>query len=103
MVNLNAVVYAVCFVLFLVGIAFIYYLSKITQYNEASENRTRRRIEDVAYYLSKLEEHIEDVEAQIHKKIDSSELETRIKLTTYDQIITRVSKHTKKSRKAVAQ
>lgn len=81
----DSVVSAVCFVLFMSGLAFIYYLSKMAQYNEASELRAKRRIEDAAYYLSKMEEHIDDSEAQLNKKIDATELETRISLTNYER------------------
>lgn len=99
MVDSNSVIYMVCFVLFFSGLAFIYYMARVSQYNGTTENRTRRRIEDVAYYLSKLEEQLEDVEAQIHNKIDAHELDTRIKLTTYDHVATRISKNVEVKKK----
>ena len=68
---------------------FVYYLSKMSQFNEASEIRAKRRMEDVAFYLSKMEEHIEDSEALLHKKIDAQELEARINLSIYDSVVTR--------------
>ena len=86
----ESLVPVVCFVLFFAGLTFIYYLSKTTQYNQASELRARRRIEDVAYFLSKLEEQLEDAEAQIDKKIDKEELETRVRLAKYDKMFTRL-------------
>ena len=49
MTGFDSITTAVCFVLFLAGVAFIYYLSKMSQYNEASELRAHRRVEDVAY------------------------------------------------------
>jgi hypothetical protein len=87
MADANSITSVVCFVLFMSGLVFIYYLSKMSQYNEASELRAKRRIEDSAYYLSKMEEHIDDAEAQINKKIDGTELETRISLTNYERKI----------------
>ena len=93
MLEIDAFVSALGFVLLLAGIVFIYYLSKMSQYNEASELRAKRRIEDVAYYLSKMEEQIEDCEAQLNKKIDANEVDTRINLTAYEKKIERVLPH----------
>ncbi len=80
---------ASCIILMLVGLVFVYYLITLSQRNDATEVRTKRRMEDVAYYLSKLEEHIGDAEAQLNKKIDSQELEARINLSIYDNIMTK--------------
>ncbi len=87
---MDALATAAAFVLILAGGAFIYYMSKLASYREASELRATRRIEDVAFYLSKMEEQIDDAESQLHKKIDASEVETRIRLTVYDQTIGKV-------------
>ena len=84
-VDINTLSTVACFILFIMGLGFLYYLFRILSYNEASELRAKRRIEDVAYYMSKLEEQIEDAEGQLHKKIDASEMETRISLTLYDK------------------
>ncbi|MFH1470552.1 MAG: hypothetical protein ABIF01_02285 [Candidatus Micrarchaeota archaeon] len=89
MLDINALVSVSCFILFMTGVLFIYYLSKTSQYNEASELRAKRRIEDVAYYLSKMEEQIEDSESQLQKKIDVQELDTRINLSIYENLVTR--------------
>ncbi len=87
MFELDSVASMASFILILAGVAFLYYMSKLSQYNGASELRATRRIEDVAFYLSKMEEQIDDSEAQLHQKIDSSELDTRIRLTAYETTI----------------
>lgn len=102
MTELDAYSSVSSFVLILAGVAFIYYLSKLSQYNEASELRATRRIEDVAFYLSKIEEHVEDSEMQLHKKIDASEVETRIRLTTYDKLIGKAVEAKKSKRRIKA-
>jgi hypothetical protein len=100
---IDSLISAACFVLFMAGVVFIYYLSKTAQYNEASETRAKRRMEDVAYYLSKLEEHIDDSESQLHKKIDSSELETRINLSIYENAVTKtLQKPTRRRERVLA-
>ncbi len=86
----DTLVFALCSVLFIAGLVFVYYLTKVSQYNDASELRAKRRIEDVAYYLSKLEEQVEDSESQLHNKIDVGELETRINLSIYENVVTKV-------------
>lgn len=89
MPGFDLLVVASCIALVAVGVIFIYYLTTLSQRNDATETRTKRRMEDVAYYLSKLEEHIDDAEGQLHKKIDSQELEARINLSIYDNLMTK--------------
>ncbi len=99
MSEINTLIDMLCVLFLAVGLIFIYYISRLNQYNEASLKRTRRRIEDAAYYLSKLEEQIEDIESQTHKKIEKHELETRIKLTASDNVLTRMAKRVAQKRR----
>ena len=95
MVDASTLVTALCVLVSFVGVFFLYYLSQVSQQNEATEFRAKRRLEDVAYYLSKLEEQIEDVEAQLNKKIDLNETEARISLTVYDKAMIKIQKKSK--------
>jgi hypothetical protein len=70
--------------MFITGVIFAYYLSKMMQFNDNTELRAKRRTEDVAFYLSKLEEQYEDVQKQVQKKIDKTDVDNRIKLTLYE-------------------